>query len=144
MSDCTCGCHPALENCGKCCDKWKYTDKNLLEKVSLQRQIFDLNDKIKKLESFKEMFIKEKIEDLIRLKKLEDKVDKLTDEFEKHRMEYEIYRNKYFCTALSKPYKCPVCEGNCMRPNPLKGIENMQMPVNLDCIVCGGKGLVWR
>lgn len=42
-----------------------------------------------------------------------------------------------------KPHKCPVCEGSCMRPNPLNSIENAKMPVNLDCIVCEGKGIVW-
>jgi hypothetical protein len=41
------------------------------------------------------------------------------------------------------PYKCPVCDGTCMRPNPLKGSANTMIPVNLDCIVCEGKGIVW-
>lgn len=41
------------------------------------------------------------------------------------------------------PHKCPVCEGTCMRPNPLRGLNNAEMPVNLDCIACEGAGILW-
>ena len=46
------------------------------------------NDKMNVLEAFKKVFIKEKIEDLMRLRKLESKFNELKDLVEKHLMEY--------------------------------------------------------
>jgi DNA repair exonuclease SbcCD ATPase subunit len=61
----------------------------------------------------------------IRLKELESKINSSNTQYRQ------------------QPFKCPVCEGNCMLPNPLIGIDNAKMPVNLDCIVCDGKGVIW-
>ena len=107
-----------------------------LEIDLLQSQINDIKNLLDKFENWKQLIIKEKIEDLMRLRKLESKFNELKDSFEKHAMEYGIYRNKYFMAALTHPYKCPVCEGRCT-PND----ENLK---GFLCGPCEGTGLVWR
>lgn len=51
----------------------------------------------------------------------------------------EIHRVK------KEPHKCPVCDGCGMRATPLrvKNYENTMIPINLDCMSCEGKGIIW-
>lgn len=113
-------------------------------KNSLSTEAFGvLLKRIEKLES-ENLMRQDTIE--VNVKNLHDRIDQLENG--------AIRRIGILGNALSNisngaykdnktPYKCPVCHGNCMRPNPLKGCENAMMPVNLDCIVCEGKGIVW-
>lgn len=107
----------------------------LLEKIGLQRQIDEIKESLKGLKSWKEVMIKEKIESLMLIRKIMDKVDKISEDLSKHLMEYEVYRNKYFVSS-QKPYKCPVCEG--------KGRIILTPKCEMICHPCEGKGIVWR
>jgi hypothetical protein len=98
----------------------------------INEKIEKLNEKIEKLEDY--MSIEDRIsasDVLIRIYELEKHVKNMT----------ECYIRNLLNPG--KPHRCPVCDGNCMRPNPLSGSINAQIPVNLDCIVCEGKGIVW-
>ncbi len=125
----------------------------------------ELKERLEKLENFFSGKVKNPIYEAIeihienfnkRIEKLNDRVECL----EKHIISLKDHIKRYHELILGTcpidlektirsnmkdktPHKCPVCEGNCMRPNPLVVIKNEKMPINLDCIVCEGKGIVW-
>ena len=86
----------------------------------------------------------------LKIEKLESLIKTQHDHHSEHCLVIEELKTK-FDAILTKshlnnikiPFKCPVCEGTCMRPNPLVSMDNAKMPVNLDCIVCGGQGVIW-
>ncbi len=134
---------------------------NLEEQPSYKQIIDDIIGEVGKLKSTKAeaaLVADHYIKTIQRLDKIENELDPydLSDHderihdlenigAEKRLLKLERHFSGDYQLIASKlnPHKCPVCEGNCMRPNPLKGSENAMLPVNLDCIVCDGKGIVW-
>jgi hypothetical protein len=190
MSDCICGCHPALEKCGECCFKHKLFEAKkenaaLYERIGILGECLHLqSENLNQLHNLKNLIdpirealrdVFERLDDLerlgtdINLRKIHNATEILIENFNNRLSNLE----KEHCTfakqtselmldneeridgleaeinivrALGsrafhpkKPHKCPVCDGNCMRLNPLS-----EIPINVDCTVCEGKGVVWE
>lgn len=93
-------------------------------KCSLEHRLKLLESKINNLIAWKEVHINT-------MAGISDEIRKISKSISKY--------------AMKMPHKCPVCDGCGMRANPLrvKNYENAMIPINLDCMSCDGKGIIW-